>query len=127
MALFKIFKLTTSSEHHLEDIRHAHIVSLMYKPLTSRRSSDYLSIGFDWDRGKRQQDITNNKKRKDKFHNRNMLIDVFGFAKHQENATFGLGFKLKATKNEDEAVLGKVVGFADGRNKIGHKNLYVTG
>ena len=31
IALFSNFKLTTSSGKHLEDIFHAHIVSLMYK------------------------------------------------------------------------------------------------
>ena len=44
-------KLTTNSGKHLEDISHAHIVSLMYKLLISSRSSDDLSIGFDRDRG----------------------------------------------------------------------------
>ena len=50
IALFSNFKLTTSSEKHLENIDHAHIVSLMYKLLTSSRDSDDLSIGFDRDR-----------------------------------------------------------------------------
>ena len=46
--------LTTSSGRHLEDISNAHIVSLMYKLITSARGSDDLSIGFDRDRGRRQ-------------------------------------------------------------------------
>ena len=41
------FELTTSSGKHLEDFSHTHIVSLMYKLLTSSRGSDDLSIGFD--------------------------------------------------------------------------------
>ena len=40
------YKLTTSSGKHLENIDHAHIVSLMYKLLTSSRGSDDLSIGL---------------------------------------------------------------------------------
>ena len=35
IALFSNFQLTTSSGKHLENIDHAHIVSLMYKLLTS--------------------------------------------------------------------------------------------
>ena len=46
-ALFSNFELTTSSGKHLEDISHAHLVSLMYKLITSTKNSDDLSIGFD--------------------------------------------------------------------------------
>ena len=41
------FNLTTSSGKQLEDISHAHSVSLLCKLLTSSRGSDALSIGFD--------------------------------------------------------------------------------
>ena len=44
---FSNFKLTTSSGNHLENIDHAHIVSLIYKLLSSSRDSDDLSICFD--------------------------------------------------------------------------------
>ena len=54
IALFSNYKLTTSSGKHLEEISHAHIVSLMYKLLTSSRDSDDLSIGFDRSRGRRK-------------------------------------------------------------------------
>ena len=37
IAIFSIYKLTTSSGKHLENIDHAHIVSLMYKLLTSSK------------------------------------------------------------------------------------------
>ena len=47
IALFSNYKLTTSSGKHLEEISHAHIVSLIYKLLTSSRDSDDLSNGFD--------------------------------------------------------------------------------
>ena len=47
IALFSNFKLTTSSGKHIEDISHAHLVSLMYKLITSSKGSDDLSIGFD--------------------------------------------------------------------------------
>ena len=45
-ALLSNYKLTTSSGNHLEEISHAHIVSLMYELLTSSKDSDDLSIGF---------------------------------------------------------------------------------
>ena len=49
--LFSNYELTTSSGKHLEEISHAHIVSLMHKLLTSSKDSDDLSIGFDRSRG----------------------------------------------------------------------------
>ena len=52
IALFSNYKLTTSSGKHLKEISHAHIVSLMYKLLTSSKDSDDLSIGFDRSRDK---------------------------------------------------------------------------
>ena len=61
------FKLTTSSGKHLEDICQAHIVSLLYKLITSARDSDDLSIGFDRDRGRRQREWINNKVKKLNF------------------------------------------------------------
>ena len=37
VALYSNFKLTTSSGKHLEDISHAHLDSLMYKLITSKK------------------------------------------------------------------------------------------
>ena len=54
--------LSTSSGKHLEDIIHAHIVFPMYKLLTSAKDSDDLSIGFDRDRGRRRDELTQTKK-----------------------------------------------------------------
>ena len=61
IALFSIFKVTTSGEKHLEDISHAHMVSLKYKLITSAKDSDDLSIVFDRDRGRRRDETTRNK------------------------------------------------------------------
>ena len=47
IALFSNFKLTNISGKHLENIDLAHIVSLLYKLLTSSRDSDDSSICFD--------------------------------------------------------------------------------
>ena len=107
IALFSNYKLTTSSGKHLENIDHAHIVSLMYKLLTSSRGSDDLSIGFDRDRNRRQRELTNNKTQKGKFHVRIYLKDVSGLVECQEKTTYGLGYKLTLTRNSDNAVLSK--------------------
>ena len=125
IALFSKFKLTTSSGKHLEDISHAHLVSSMYKLITSSKGSDDLSIGFDRSSARRREEMTTNKNVNGKFHLRIMLKDVFGFAEGQEKATYGLDYKLLLTRNKDEAVIDKVVGIADGRIKIDHIHWYV--
>ena len=53
VALFSNLKLTASSGKHLEDISHAHLVSLMYKLITSSKDSNDLSIDFDHSRNRR--------------------------------------------------------------------------
>ena len=103
IALFSIYKLTTSSGKHLENIDHAHIVSLIYKLLRSSKGSDDLSIGFDRDRNRRQRELTNIKTQKGKYHVRNYLKNVFGFAEYQEKGTYGLGYKLTLTRNSANA------------------------
>ena len=125
IALFSNFKLTTSSGKHLGDISHAHLVSLMYKLITSSKNSDDLSIGFDHSRARRQDEMTDNKRVKGKCHLRIMLKDVFGFAECQEKASYGLGYKLTLTKNKDETIIDKVAGIADARIKIDHIHWYV--
>ena len=107
IALFSNYKLTTSSGKHLENIDHSHIVSLMYKLLTSSNGSDDLSNCFDRDRNRRQRELTNNKSQKGKYHVRFYLKDVFGFAEYQEKAAYGLGYKLTMTRKTDNAVLNK--------------------
>ena len=54
-----------------------------------------------------------------------MLKDVFGFAECQQKATYGLGCKLTLTRNKDEAVIDKVAGIADARNKIDQIHWYI--
>ena len=125
IALFSKTKLTTSSGKHLEDISHAHLVSLMYKLITSIKNSDDLSIGFDRSSARRRAEMTKNKSVKEEHHLRFMLKDVFGFAEHQEKATCGLGYKLTLTRNKDEVVIDKVAGIADARIKIDHIHWYV--
>ena len=66
IASFSDFKLTTNSGKHIEDFSHAHIVSSMYKLITSAKDIDDLSISFDRHRGRRQREFTNTKKYKRK-------------------------------------------------------------
>ena len=65
--LISNYKLKASSGRHLEDISHAHMVSLMYKLITSARDTDDLSVGSDRDRGKRQHELSITKFRKINF------------------------------------------------------------
>ena len=107
IALFSNYKLSTSSGKHLENIDHVHIVSLMYKLLSSSKNSDAFSIGFHRARDKRKLELLNNKTQKGKFHLRIYLKDVFGFAEYQQTGTFGLSYRLTLTRNTDNAVLNK--------------------
>ena len=125
IALFSNYKLTTASGKHLEEISHAHIVSLMYKLLTSSKDGDDLSIGFDRDRGRRKRELTNNKNNKGKYHTRVYLKHIFGFAEYQEKGTYGLGYKLTLTRNTNNAVLNKDNAVAIGRVKINSLDWYV--
>ena len=86
IALLTNFKITTFSGKHLEDICQAHIVSSMYKLITSSRCSHDLFIGFNQDRGRRGDKLTNNKNIKRKNHVRIMLKDTFRFAEQHKKA-----------------------------------------
>ena len=125
VALFSNYKLTTSSGKDLEDINHAHIVSLMYKLITTAKDANDLSIGFDRDCGRRQRELTNNKYLKVKYHVRIYLKDVFGFAEWREKGTYGLGYKLTLTRNSDHAVLDKANLTIIGKVKINAIEWYV--
>ena len=54
-----------------------------------------------------------------------MLKDFFSFAEQQEEATYGLGYKLTVTRNKGDAVLDKTESIADARIKIDHIHWYV--
>ena len=125
VALFSGYLVTTSSEKHLEDFSHAHIVSLLYKLISSSKDSDDLDIGLDRDRGRRQREINNNKNIKGKTHLRIMLRDILGFAEHQEKGAFGLGYKLILTRNKDSAVLSKDNGTSEVKIKSNSIEWYV--
>ena len=110
---------------HLEDVNQAHIVSLMYRVLSSSREPKDLSIGFDRSRDRRKREFTNNKNVKGIYHLRICLRDIFGFAEHQETATYGLGHKLTLTQNSDNAVLNKANATTNAKIKINSFEWYV--
>ena len=124
-ALFSVYKLVTASSKHLKEIAHAHFVSLIYKLVTSSKDSDDLSICFDRDRGKRKNELSNDKNIKGKYHTRIYLKDILGYAEHQEKATYGLGYRLILTRNTDNAVLNKDNTVALGKVKINSLDWYV--
>ena len=125
IALISNYKLSTSSGKHLENIDHAHIVSLMYKLLSSSRDTDDLSTGFDRSRDKRKRELLNNKNQKGKFHLRIYLKDVFGFAEYQEVGTFGLSYRLTLSRNNDNALLNKNDATNNAKIKINRIEWYV--
>ena len=125
IALFSVYKLVTASSKHLEEVNHAHFVSLIYKIVTSSKDGDDLSIGFDRNRGRRKDELTDNKNIKGKYHSRIYLKDILGYAENQEKATYGLGYRLILTRNTDNAVLNKDNAVANGRVKINSLDWYV--
>ena len=124
-ALFSGFKLTTSSGKHLEDVVHTHIISLRYKLKSTAKVINHLSLGFGQSRNRRRDELTSNENTKSKYHFRTKLKGVFGFAQHQEKATYGLGYKKPLTRNKDDAVIDKGAGIPDARIKLDHIYWYV--
>ena len=117
IALSSNLKLTTSSGKHLEDISHSHIVSLMYKLITSNKNSYVLSIGFDRNHNRSKDELVPKEQTKGKYHLRIMLKDIFGFVGSQEKANDGRVYKLTLTRKKDVAVIDKTAGTADARIK----------
>ena len=125
IAFFSNYKLTKFSGKHFEKIDHAHRLSLLYKLLTSSRSSDDLSIGFCRSHDRRQRELTKNKNIKGKHHVRIYLKDNFSLTEHQEQATYGLGYKLTLKRNTDYAVLNKGNAINNGKIKNNSSEWYV--
>ena len=109
----------------MENIDHAHIVSSMYKLLSSSRDSNDLSDGSGRSKDKRKQELPNIKVQKGKFHLRIYPKEVFGFAEYQETGTFGLSYRLTLTKNTDNAVLNKDNATNNAKIKINGIEWYV--
>ena len=56
IALFSNYKLTTSSGKLSEGISHDHMFSLLFKLITGAQNTVDLSIGFDRNRERRQEE-----------------------------------------------------------------------
>ena len=97
----------------------------MYKLITSSKDSDDLSMGFDSSRNRRKDKLTNNKNIKGKHHLRIMLRDVSCFAECQEEAFYGVGYKLTLIRNKDEVITDKTPDIANARIEIDHIQWYV--
>ena len=77
-----------------------------------------MSIGFYRDRIRIKRELTNNKSQKGKYRLRIILKNVFGSAKHQEKATYGLGYKLASKRKSDNSVLNRDNAISIGKYKI---------
>ena len=104
-AKFNKYRFTSSSGKETEEIDNAHVICLMHKLISSSRDSDDSSIGFLRSIEARERELTNNKSTKGNCHVRIYLKDVFGFAEHQDNCTYGLGYNLTLQRNSDNHVL----------------------
>ena len=109
ISLFSEAKLTTSSGKHLEKVDNLHLISLLYKLLTSTKSTSQLLYGFEENLSVRRQELTNNKNEKGTFFVRIKLKDLFGFA-HQEKITYGLGYTLTLKRNNNNDAILRSVG-----------------
>ena len=109
ISLFSEAKLTTSSGKHLEKVDNLHLISLMYKLLTSTSQTSQLLYGFEESTTIRRQELTNNKNEKGTFFVRIKLKDLFGFA-DQEKITYGLGYTLTLKRNTNNDAILRSVG-----------------
>ena len=109
ISLFSEAKLTTSSGKHLEKVDNLHLISLMYKLLTSTKSTSQLLYGFAESTTIRRQELTNNKNEKGIFFVRIKLKDLFAFA-DQEKITYGLGYTLTLKRNTNNDAILRSVG-----------------
>ena len=102
--MFNKYSLTGSSGKLTEEINNSQVACLMYKLISSSRDSDDLSSGFHRSNEARERELTNNKTTKGNYHVRICLSDTFGFAEHQDGCIYGLGYKLKLQRNNDNHV-----------------------
>ena len=109
IALFSEAKLTTSSGKHLEKVDNLHLISLMYKLLTSTKFTSQILYGFEESESVRRQELTNNKNEKGTFFVRIKLKDLFGFA-DQEKITYALGYTLTLKRNTNNDAILRSVG-----------------
>ena len=105
IALFNRYRWTGSSGKEIEEIDKAHVICLRYKLISSSRENDDFSNGAHRSIEARERELTNNKLTREIYHVRIYLKDVFVFAEHQDNCTYGLGHKVTLQRRSDIHVL----------------------
>ena len=90
----------------------------MHKLISSSRDNDDLSIGFHRSNGICERELTNNKQTKKNYFVTIYPKDVFGFAEHHDNFTYGLGYKLTLQRNSDNHVLSHPAQANDAANLV---------
>ena len=108
--------MTSSSGKEIEEIDNADAICLMYKLISSSRDSDDLTIRFHRSIEGRERELTNIKTTKGNYHVRIHFKGVFGFAVHQDNCTYGLGYKLTLQINSDNHALSHRAGANNAQN-----------
>ena len=73
---------------------------------SSSRECNDLAIGFRRSINAREIELTINETTKGIYNFRIYLKDVFGFAEHQDNYTFGMGYRFSLQRNSDKPLLG---------------------
>ena len=115
-AFFNKYRLKNSSEKERKEIDKNDVSCLIYISISSSRDSYVSSNGFHRSTEARERELTNNKTTKGNYLVRNYLREVFGFAEHQDNCTYRLGYKLTSQRNSDNHVLGHPAGANDAAN-----------
>ena len=118
IALFCENELSNRNEKEKLYVDHANIACSMYKLLTTPRGHHDSSIRFARDILERAEKRITMKRIRGKFHNTILIKDVFGFAEHQQYATFGLSYKLTLKTKNNYTVLSRNVGTVDGQIAI---------
>ena len=106
--------MTSSSWKEIEEIDTT--IGLMQKLLSSSKESDDLSIGFHGSIEAQERKVTKTKQIKGIFLLEFFLKDVFGFAEHEYNCTYGLGYTITLHRNSDNHVSSHPAGFNDAAN-----------
>ena len=83
--------MPSSSGTELEENDRAHFACLMYKLVLSSRHSDDKPIDLLRSINAWERKMTNIETSNGKYHVKIYWKDIFGFAEHQGNATYGLG------------------------------------
>ena len=72
-------------------------------------------MAVDRIREKRPEDLTKDKTKKEKYHVRFVVCEVFGFVEHQQIAANGLGKNLTLTRNIDIVLLNRAAGITNAK------------